>query len=43
LAKECAKIDPEFEGNMAEDGFLLEIEKWARILRRYLGTVKYFA
>jgi len=30
LAKECAKLDPEFEKNMAEEGFSLEIEEWPR-------------
>ncbi|CAD7781496.1 hypothetical protein DMNBHIDG_02660 [Candidatus Methanoperedenaceae archaeon GB37] len=30
LAKECAKLDPEFEENMAEEGFSLEIEEWPR-------------
>lgn len=28
LAKECARLDPEFEQNMAEEGFSLEIEEW---------------
>ena len=30
LAKECAKLDPEFEENMAEEGFSLEIEEWPK-------------
>jgi len=30
LAKECAKLDPEFEENMAEEGFSLEIGEWPR-------------
>ena len=30
LAKECAKLDPEFEENMAEEGFSLELEEWPR-------------
>ena len=30
LAKECAKLDPEFEENMAEEGFSLEIKEWPR-------------
>jgi len=28
LAKECAKLEPEFEQNMAEEGFSLEIDEW---------------
>ena len=28
LAEECAKLDPEFEQDMAEEGFSLEIEEW---------------
>ena len=28
LAKECAKLEPEFEQNMAEKGFSLEIDEW---------------
>ena len=28
LAKECAKLDPEYEQKMAEEGFSSEIEKW---------------
>ena len=28
LAKECAKLEPEFEQNMAEEGFSLEINEW---------------
>ena len=30
LAEECAKLDPEFEENMAEEGFPLEIEEWPK-------------
>lgn len=30
LAEECAKLDPEFEQNMAEEGFSLEIDEWPR-------------
>ncbi len=30
LAKECAKLDPEFEEKMAEEGFSLEQEEWPR-------------
>ncbi len=28
LAEECAKLDPEFEQNMAEEGFAMEIDEW---------------
>jgi metal-responsive CopG/Arc/MetJ family transcriptional regulator len=28
LARECAKLDPEYEQNMAEEGFSLEIDEW---------------
>ncbi len=28
LAQECAKLDPEFEQNMAEEGFSMEIDEW---------------
>ena len=28
LTKECAKLEPEFEQNMAEEGFSLEIDEW---------------
>ena len=28
LAKECLKLDPEFEKSLAEEGFSLELEKW---------------
>jgi metal-responsive CopG/Arc/MetJ family transcriptional regulator len=28
LARECAKLDPEFEQNMAEEGFSAEMEIW---------------
>lgn len=28
LAKECAKLDPDYEQNMAEEGFSLEIDEW---------------
>jgi len=30
LAQECAKLDPDFEQNMAEDGFSMEIDEWPR-------------
>ncbi len=30
LAKECAKLDPAFEENMAEEGLSLEIEEWPK-------------
>ena len=28
LAQECAKLDPEYEQNMAEEGFSMEIDEW---------------
>lgn len=28
LAQECAKLDPEFERSLAEEGFALEIKEW---------------
>ena len=28
LAKECAKLDPEFEQSMAEEGLSMELEEW---------------
>jgi len=28
LAKECAKLDPEFEQSIAEEGFSAEMEIW---------------
>ena len=28
LAEECSKLDPEFEQNMAEEGFSMEIDEW---------------
>ena len=28
LAQECAKLDPEYEQNMAEEGFSMEIDQW---------------
>jgi metal-responsive CopG/Arc/MetJ family transcriptional regulator len=28
LAEECAKLDPEYEQNMAEEGFSMEIDEW---------------
>ena len=28
LAQECAKLDPEYEKNMAEEGFSLETDEW---------------
>lgn len=28
LARECAKLDPEFEQAMAEEGMSLEVEQW---------------
>ena len=28
LAKECAKLDPKYEQNMAEEGFSMEIDEW---------------
>ena len=28
LAQECAKIDPKFEQEMAEEGFAAEIDEW---------------
>ena len=30
LAQECAKLDPDFEQNMAEEGFSMEIDGWPR-------------
>lgn len=30
LAQECAKLDPDFEQNMAEEGFSMEIDEWTR-------------
>ena len=28
LAQECAKLDPEYEQNIAEEGFSMEINEW---------------
>lgn len=28
LAQECAKLDPEFEQSLAEEGFAAELEEW---------------
>jgi len=28
LARECAKLEPKFEQNMAEEGFNMEIDEW---------------
>lgn len=28
LARECAKLDPEYEQNLAEEGFSMEIDEW---------------
>ncbi|MBU2499390.1 MAG: ribbon-helix-helix domain-containing protein [Proteobacteria bacterium] len=28
LAKECAKLDPRFEQNLAEEGFSMELQQW---------------
>jgi metal-responsive CopG/Arc/MetJ family transcriptional regulator len=28
LAKECAKLNPEFEQSLAEEGFSSELEEW---------------
>lgn len=28
LAQECAKLDPKYEQDMAEEGFSVEIEEW---------------
>ena len=28
LAQECAKLDPEYEQNIAEEGFSMEIDEW---------------
>ena len=28
LAQECAKLDPEYEQNIAEEGFSTEIDEW---------------
>jgi Arc/MetJ-type ribon-helix-helix transcriptional regulator len=28
LAQECAKLDPEYEQNMAEEGFSMEMDEW---------------
>jgi metal-responsive CopG/Arc/MetJ family transcriptional regulator len=30
LTQECAKLDPEFERNMAEEGFSTEIDEWSK-------------
>lgn len=30
LAQECAKLDPEFEQSMAEEGFSSELEEWPK-------------
>jgi metal-responsive CopG/Arc/MetJ family transcriptional regulator len=30
LAQECAKLDPKFEQNMAEEGFSMEIDEWPK-------------
>ena len=28
LAQECTKLDPDYEQNMAEEGFSMEIDEW---------------
>ncbi len=28
LAQECAKLDPEYEQNIAEEGLTIEIDEW---------------
>jgi len=28
LAQECAKLDPDFEQSLAEEGFSMEMEEW---------------
>ena len=28
LAQECAKLDPKFEQEMAEEGFVAEVDEW---------------
>ena len=28
LAQECAKLDPNYEQNMAEEGFSMEMDEW---------------
>lgn len=28
LAQECTKLDPEYEQNIAEEGFSMEIDEW---------------
>ena len=28
LAQECAKLDPDFEQSLAEEGFTAELEEW---------------
>jgi metal-responsive CopG/Arc/MetJ family transcriptional regulator len=28
LAQECAKLDPEYEQNLAEEGFSMETDEW---------------
>jgi metal-responsive CopG/Arc/MetJ family transcriptional regulator len=28
LAQECAKLDPDYEQNLAEEGFSMEIDQW---------------
>ncbi|MEN8781691.1 MAG: ribbon-helix-helix domain-containing protein [Desulfobacterales bacterium] len=28
LAQECAKLDPKYEQNIAEEGFSMEIDEW---------------
>lgn len=28
LAQECAKLDPDYEQSLAEEGFSLELEEW---------------
>jgi len=28
LAQECAKLDPDYEQKMAEEGFLVEMDEW---------------
>lgn len=28
LAQECAKLDPEFESKLAEEGLALEVDQW---------------
>ena len=30
LAQECAKLDPDFEQSLAEEGFISELEEWPK-------------